>query len=200
MKLLSRDFTTKEKILVGVLILILLGFAYYQFLYQPVQERIEAAKSQQQTLQTELDGLNAKIAALEKMQREIDDIIASGSVSVMPSYNSSKEETTLLNDILADASQFAISFSNVKRDGDQIRRTVSLQYTTYDYKLSEWVLQQLTESGYRCLLGDVRFAVGETRLVDTNEMNTIVRVNATATFYETMVGGTVDAGLPAEKK
>ena len=200
MKVLSRDFTRKEKILIAILLLILVGLAYYQFLDQPVREAIANAKAEQQSQQTELDALNEKIAVLEKMQREIDDLNAAGFVSIMPSYNSRDTEIALLNDILSSTKQYSISFADVTRNGDQIRRSFTLQFTIYGYDEMEWVLKQLTNSGYRCLLGDVSCSIGKARKNEHSvDMETVVNVSVTATFFETMVGGTPDSGLPADK-
>lgn len=199
MKVLSRDFTRKEKILIALLLLVLVGLAYYQFLDQPVRESIANAQAEQASLQTELDGLNAKIAVLEVMQREIDDLQAAGFVSIMPSYNSRDTEFSLLNDVLANTTQYSISFSDVSRDGDQIRRNFSLQFTVHNYAEMESILEQLTGSGYRCLLGDIRCSIGTVRRDNLSEPEDVISISATATFFETMVGGTPDPGLPADK-
>ena len=52
----------------------------------------------------------------------------------------------------------------------------------------------MTGSEYRCLLDDVSGSVNN-RYNDDNS----VTVNATATFYETMVGGKPDSALPPEE-
>ena len=193
MKILSRDFTTKEKILLLVLVLILLALAYYQFVDQPVRQAIATAQSEQEALQIELTAVNAKVATLERMQNEIDQVSSSEHVTQMPSYNNGRNVTKLLNDVLGHLG-YTINFSNVTRNGDQIRRNISLQFISPDYATMERVFQDITGSEYRCLLDDVSGTVSNRY----NEDNSIT-VNATATFYETMVGGTPDSGLPADE-
>ncbi|MCR5295512.1 MAG: hypothetical protein K6E30_10155, partial [Lachnospiraceae bacterium] len=56
------------------------------------------------------------------------------------------------------------------------------------------IISQLEESPYRCLLGDISCSLHE------GDENAEVSVSATATFYETLVGGTPDSGLPEEKE
>ena len=54
------------------------------------------------------------------------------------------------------------------------------------------IFSDLTDGPFRCLIGDIACSV-------TNQNNEAgLSVSATATFYETMVGGTPDAGLPAD--
>ncbi len=192
MKVISREFSLKEKILLLLLSLVLVGLAYYQFVDRPVRETVTSAHRETQELKTELKTVEAKLEKMRRMRSEIEDVTAGGTASEMYSYNNSKAEIALLNDILGDTLQYAITFENVTREGDQIRRDFSLQFTVDKYDAVEGVLQALNGSPYRCLIGDVRCSANR----DGNIMDGNVTVNAVATFYETMVGGTPDAGLP----
>ena len=76
MKIMSRDFTTREKIMLLVLTLILLAAGYYAVIDQPIRTAINEAKSQQDELNTELMLLQTKAASLSRMQSELDSIEA----------------------------------------------------------------------------------------------------------------------------
>lgn len=190
MKVLSRDFTIREKIVLLLLALVLIGLAYYQFVDKPVRTSIARAENEKAALELELQTVQLKVAQLEKMQNEIDSITSSGSINRMPSYNNSKEVNKLLNSVLGKL-DYAITFSNVTRSGDQIRRNISLRFTAPNYSSMEQVIDKLAQSEYRCLIGNVSCSLNNER----DGSKTVV-VNLTATFYETMVGGTADAGLP----
>lgn len=192
MKKLSRSFSLKEKILLLVLSLLLVGLAYYQFVDRPVREALEIAHAEANSLSVELQAVEAKLTRMRRMRSEMEDITAGGTASVMGSYNNSKAEISFLNDILANAQQYSISFANVTRNGDQIRRNFTLQFTSENYAAAEELLRQLSNSHYRCLIGDIRCSAGRSGTVVQDE----ITVSATATFFETMVGGTPDAGLP----
>ncbi len=195
MKVMSREFSLKEKLLLLLLSLILVGLAYYQFVDRPVRAALTSAQEEAQALSTELTAVEAKLARMHRMRDELEDVTSGGSASEMSSYNNSKAEIALLNDILSNTLQYAITFENVTRDGDQIRRNFSLQFTMDSYDGVEAILSALNESRYRCLIGDVRCSASR----DNNLMEGNVTVNAVATFFETMVGGTPDAGLPESK-
>ena len=210
MKVLSRDFTVREKVMLIILSLILLALAYYRFVYIPCNDAIDKAHADRDMLQMELLGAMTKEAQLRKMKAELDSLGELQETSRMDSYNNSKAELSLLNGILESADDYAVSFANVTRDGDQIRRNFSLQFTTGSYDAAEQIIARLAESEYRCLIGDMQYsktlrraAEGETvaggQWVDGVRYYDVITVTATATFFETMYGGTPDAGLPADR-
>jgi beta-glucosidase/6-phospho-beta-glucosidase/beta-galactosidase len=204
-KILSRDFSRGEKIILIILAIVLVGLVYYQFVDKAVRESIEKANAEAEAIKVELTTVNAKIKRMEEMQAELDSITSDPNASYMGSYNNSKEEIAFLNDVLSNALQYSISFSNVTRDGDQIRRNFSLQFTTSDFSGMEKVMKQLCDGKLRCLINDISYSITrynysaaerEEYGVDYYER---VNLNCTATFFETMVGGTEDAGLPTQK-
>ncbi len=195
MKVLSRSFTLKEKILLLLLSLILVALAYYQFVDQPVRSALAQAQAEADSLSMELTAVTAKLTTMRNMRAELDDVTAGGKASEMGSYNNSKAEIAMLNDVLSEALQYSITFANVTRSEDQIRRNFSLQLTASSYESMEHIINSINESHYRCLIGDLQCrAFRDKYVLDGN-----LSVNATATFYETMVGGTPDAGLPESR-
>ena len=194
MKVLSRDFTLKEKILLLILSLALIGLAYYQFIDQPVRRELDTAKAEKETLQIELDAVQMQLAQLKRMEKELESLSKNNTMGIMGSYNNSKAEIALLNDILEDTQQYSIAFSDVTRNGDLIRRNFSLQFTASGYEEAVQMLTRLSRSECRCRLGNV-YCQSE----DGNVLKGPVSVSATATFYETMVGGKADAGLPKDQ-
>lgn len=188
MKVLSRDFSLKEKILMALLAIILIGLGYYYFIDQPVRRELASCAAEKVALQTELTTLQQKQANLQKMQAELDAILARDDVSRMSSYNASKEEIKLLNDVLSQTNNYSISFANVSRDGDQIRRSFSLQFEADGYKTMAKIIADLAKSTQRCMVADIQCKQGE---YSNGQFN----VGATAMFYETMVGGTEDIVL-----
>ena len=210
MKILSRDFTLKEKILLVVLCVLLVGLAYYWLVFIPCRDNIDAAHADRDAAQDELIVAMLKENQLKQMQSELDRIGELQAASRMESYNASKAELTTLNNVLEAADDYAVSFSGVTRNGDQIRRNFTLQFRTGSFQTAKAIVSRLSDSEYRCLLGDLQYATTLRRLID-DERAPVVRViedrryaedivvTTTATFFETMYGGTPDAGLPADE-
>ena len=123
------------------------------------------------------------------MQQYMDALADADNMTWMGSYNNSREEVAFLDAILSSTLNYTVSFANVTRNGDQIRRSFTLQYTTPDYESAADIIEKLCTGRNRCLVGDVKCAINK---------DGHVTVNQSATFYETMVGGTPDAALPAD--
>lgn len=190
MKILSREFTLAEKLLIAVLVLILLALFYYKFVDETVRTTIANNEAEANMLQTELDAAQARLMQLNRVKGEMETLENEGRLSWMGSYNNSKEEVAFLNDILADTLKYSIAFSDVTRSGDLIRRSFTLQYTAVDYAAAQDIMLRLCQGKNRCLVGDVKCSVNG---------DSSVTLSAAATFYETMVDGTPDAALPENR-
>ncbi len=193
MKILSRDFTKGEKALLLLLAIALVILAYYLVVHKPVKDGIEKANAESDNLRVELSAVEAKAAMLERMQNEINGIMQDPDISMMPSYNNKKAVNTLLSDILGNMT-YSATLANMTRNGDQIRRNVQLQFTAPSYAAMEEVLDRLSSSPYRCLIDNVSCSSYRDRYYDVDAFN----VSLTATFFETLVGGTADEALPAD--
>ena len=189
MKIMSRDFTLAEKALLLILALILLGLGYYYFVDIPVRDAIKSSEAEADMLQTELDSVQQRVMYLQGIQKNLDELEKVDNLAWMGSYNNSKAEVQFLNDVLADTMKYTINFAEVTRNGDQIRRNFTLQFQTRDYAAAQDIMTRLLQGENRCLVGDMKCTV---------DKDGVVVVNALATFYETMVGGVADAGLPAD--
>ena len=194
MKIWSRDFTRFEKILLLVLSILLIGLLYYQFVDKPVRKATASAKEESAMIETELAIVSARATHLGKLQKEMNEISAAGGgrISRMESYNNSRAEIALLNDILSDTLNYTISFADVTRSNDQIRRNFTLEFRTTDYYSMRKIIERLCNSEYRCLVDEIRCKMTK------NDKESYVTAKLNATFYETMVGGTPDAGLPKD--
>ena len=194
MKILSRDFSIKEKILLLVLTVFLLGLCYFQFLELPMRNAISSAQSEQEGLEYELEIAYLQLSQLQSMQSDLDSVMASDNVSIMPSYNNSKAELKFLNDIMDTyADQYEIHLSEVTRDSDQIRRKFTIKLVTADYTMARRVINSLESSEDRCRVQDLKCTTSEDNLEGS-----VITLNFTVVFYETMVGGTEDGALPED--
>ena len=187
MKVMSREFTRAEKVLIVVLAVVLFGLLYYKFVFLTTNDVVQTLKSEAETTQTELDIANAKLAKLQKMDQALAE---NDDMSIMESYNNSKEETAFLNKALSDVEDYSITFSDITKDGNQIRRSFALQFVTSTYQQALDVVSEISYGEYRCLVDDINYT-----LSDSNK----IYIDLTATFFETMVGGHEDSALPKDE-
>lgn len=187
MNLLTRDFTTVEKLILLVLIVFLMGLGYYQFIDQPIRNGIKEAHVERDALQLELDAINIRISDYRNREEELRE--AKELRQEMPSYNQSEQELHILNDILTLSNRYALAFDKITLDKNQIRRGFQFSFTAPDFETARGIFSRLSASRVRCLIGDVECDGAET------EEGRIVNVRANGTFYETKVGAVVDAVL-----
>ena len=190
MKVMSRNFTKAEKILLVLLAVLLIALIYYHFVYRMVNQSIASSQAEKQSIQADLSVAQQRVSQLEGMQSELDDVMGTEKASRMESYNNSKAETDFLSSILQSTKNYSIAFSDVTRNGNQIRRSFTLQFVVKNYKDAVYIVDDLTSGEYRCLVDDVNYSLSD---------NKDIYINLTATFFETMVGGTPDSALPPDE-
>ena len=187
MKLLSRDFTSLEKLVLLVLILVLMGLGYYQFVDQPIRQGIEEAHAERDKLQVELNNINIRISDYNYRAQELE--AARELRQPMPSYNASEEELRILNDILSASQDYSFNVDKITLEDEQIRRNFTLSFTAPSFEAAKGIFTRLSASRVRCLIGNI-----ECGGIDVEDGN-VVNVTADGTFYETRVDAVTDAVL-----
>lgn len=189
MKFLTRQFSRKEKVLIIIFVVILVVLAYYRFVDMNVREQTDAAKEAVEVAKSELEITNAQLVRLQSMDEELDSYEAGGA-SRLESYNNVKAELSLLDFILSSTSNYSISMQDPVLDGDLIRRAVAIQFTTDSFDSAMNVVRSFSQSNLRNIVQTISYSASTDR-----EGGESVSVGMTVIFYETIVGGTPDAGL-----
>lgn len=189
MKLFTRAFTKKEKILIVVLAVLLIGLAYYRFVDMNVRSALAAAKEQIEVNQSELDISTAQLARLTSMDKELNSYEAGGS-SYIASYNNVKEELAVLDQILGSVEDYSINLSDPVLSGDLIRRNIAIRFTTGTFSDALAIIRSFSSNRLRNVIQDISYSSSYTRNGTES-----VSVNLTVIFYETITGGVPDAGL-----
>ncbi len=193
MKILTKDFSTKEKILIAILLVVILSAAYYLFVYKNVDESINTLVSDRQALESQLQIVTEQVERLEAMSQQLgNDTVR----SYMPSYNSSKKELDFLNSTLSGTDDYMVNFTTLTRNGDQINRGFKLQFTANSFAQAESIIKTLEDSEIRCLIGDYIINPIED---DEHLLDGKVQVVLNGSFYETMYDGVADKELPEDE-
>ena len=193
--MMSRSFTKREKILLLIMAVLLLGLVYYRFVIVETANAVERYDVSE--LESELLVEQMKAESKAKMLAEMENgtIKANGKVA---SYNNIKNEIRELNDILGGTSGYNISFEQAVRSGDSVRRNISITYETSGYKKARAVMKELKNCKYRCMIKDVSFT-SQAQGTSGLKSGGTVSINLTVTFYETMVDADTALGLKEEK-
>ena len=193
--MMSRSFTKREKILLLVMAVLLLGLVYYQFVIKETADAIErydvsALESEMLIEQAKAQSKAQMLAEIEKGTADVNGVVAS--------YNNIKNEIRELNDILSGTSGYNISFEQAVRSGDTARRDITITYETSNYNKARSVMKSLKNCKYRCMIKDVSFT-SQSQGASGLRSGGKVSVSLKVTFYETMVDADTTLGLKEEK-
>lgn len=174
-------------IAIVILVAAVFGGLYFFLVDRPVRTGIREADEERTKLESRLSLLKARAENVSGVSDEVQSLNASGQQSWMPSYNSEEAELDMLHTLLdSKTSDYQLSFENVTRDGNQIRRGCSLSFTTDSYQTAKDIIYRLNHGRFRCLISSTSVS---------GIMTEGVHVTLSAVFYETMVGGEPDMGL-----
>lgn len=136
-----------------IFIAALSGGLYFFFVDRPVRTGIREADEERTGIESRLSLLKARAENVSGVSDEVGNLAASGQQSWMPSYNSEEAELDMLHTLLdSRTSDYQLSFENVTRDGNQIRRGCSLSFTTDSYQTAKDIIYRLNHGQFRCLI------------------------------------------------
>lgn len=186
--MLNRAFTKREKILMIVVAVILLGLAYYKFLIVDVNNVLE--KYDVTAAQEEYDIAEAKATSIKNMEAEM--VTGKESGRFVPSYNNTKQLIKELNNIIGGTSTYNISFEDPVKEGNVVRRNASISFSTTGFDSARQTIKAVHDCKYRCLIRELSLTSGSN---STGVTSGSVSVNMSVTFFETMYGANSDAGF-----
>ncbi len=193
MKILTRDFSTREKVLLVILLVVIISASYYLFVWRTVEDQIYSIRSQNQSMEAQLMLATAQVEKIQAMSQSMESDVLR---SYMPSYNASKKELDFLNETLEPTDDYLINFTYLTREGDQISRGFGLQFTAKNYAQAKEIIKALEDSEIRCLIGDYNINPTEKeKTLFTGK----VKVVLNGSFYETMYDGVADKELPEDQ-
>lgn len=180
--MMSREFTKREKILLLVMCVLLVGILYFEFVYKPVKANIK--KYDTAKLETTLQTEQTKSMSIKKMESGMATNKA-GNVGVVYAYNNVKRELKALNSIFSGTSSFNLEFADPVKDGDAVRRNVTITFTTGSYSSAKAIVKEIHNCKYRCLI----------RTISLTSADSTVNGTMQVTFFETLYGAKNSDGL-----
>lgn len=189
----KNGLAAREKVMIAFLVVLLAGVLYYMLFYQPLQTELTSVANQSADLDSQLEVAAAKVASMDAMQAELDEILAQpqDKITEIAPYDNAKVVMSQLNGILSAAQDYSLSFQDPTfGDNGTVRREVSMQFTCADYASAKSIVEALSASHWRCLINSVAVASGAEGGTGTVTAGTgdilsgSVTVNATITFFE----------------
>ena len=154
--MLSREFTTKEKILLLVCALLALGVLYYQFVFKGVRQQISNYATD--ALEAEIETEQMRAAKIKEMEsvieanqgREIGDLMV---------YNNLAAEINMISSITnKKAEKVSVTWDTPVLKGTTVRRGFSITFQTNRYAYMKEILDAFNTCQYRCIIHDLSVA------------------------------------------
>ena len=182
-------FSTREKFMLVVLGLIAIGFAWYQFLYTPIQNKIADIEAQTQETQDEILMRQTVAATMESQQAAIAQWEAEGVKPMfLPAFDNTQQLMAFLNGTLSATDNYSMSFDNPSiADDGTVHRLGTITFTIEDYKSARSVVEAIARGPYPCKVSALGVA---DKTVDSSNGSGDVSVNMQVTFFERITAET----------
>lgn len=175
---MRRAFTTREKALLVILAVLLIGIGYFKLLLEPVNDRITAYQTDMAAEQDEILQNTAILARMREMQTELEQIHAAGNVKPLPAYDNADALLVELNTILSRSTNYSLNFGRTAVLDDSpyiLRRPLSLSFTSESYAQARAILDSLHDSDNINQISDLSI---------TFQKDDPVSVTLTITYFE----------------
>ncbi len=174
--------TAREGAMLILLVVLVVGVAYYMGFYTPLQEELTSIANQ--TVDTEMQVTTAlsKVGKMNAMQEELDEILSrpEDEITEIAPYDNKEVVLNQLYGILGRTADYSLNFTDpaVGSDGT-VRRNISMTFYCESYEAAKAVIEDLTDSQWRCLVSNLAIVAEE-----DNVLENPVTVTATITFFE----------------
>ena len=171
---MKRAFTTREKVMLLVLTVLLIVIAYFKLILEPINNSIDEYQSETAAEQDEILQNTALLTRMSQMQKELEEIYAEGDPTPIPNYDNSGKLLVELNSILSASVDYSLDFGQVSalNDGYIMCRPINMAFTTNTYAETRAIIDALHNSDFTNQISDisVQFENSGKLLVELNSI------------------------------
>lgn len=195
---MNRAFTTREKVLLVILAVLIIGIGYFKLLLEPINTSIENYRNMTASEQDEILVNTALLQKKKQMETELEELFASGDPSPIPVYDNSGNLLVELHRILDKSLDYSLNFSGVSTMDVEylVRRPVSLTFQAPIYAQARAIINELHDSDNVNCISDLSMQINNGNLDYTNEIihwdedddsDYYITVSLVITYYERIV-------------
>ena len=155
--MITYQFSTREKVLLVVLALIVVFIAWFMLVYQNTTSQITSLEAEIATTRSSILVDESRVSQLQAMKASIEEHKAAGDEpAFVPEYDNLQPLMSELNSIMTMTENYAISFDNISdRSGDYVQRGVRIDYSCGSYDQAEAVVYALANGTFPCSIDTV---------------------------------------------
>ena len=176
---MNRAFTNREKVLLVVLAVLLIGVGYFKLLLEPVNDSVDRYSQLAAAEQDEILQNTVLLVQKQQMEQELQTIYDSGKAVPLPAYDNAEKLLVELNHILASSQDYSLNFGSTSEleGGYIVCRPLNLQFSAKDYATARDILTALHDSANVNQISDLSFSLPQ-------DADASVDVTCSVTFYE----------------
>lgn len=160
--MMSYSFSKREKALLVILAVVLIGIVWYMLVFQRSASEISRLNGEISETDNAITLANARVAQMNQMQRDIQDLKAQGARQVeMPSFDNLQPLMAELNSVMSMTDTYSMSFDQLgDPSGGYVMRGVTITYSSSSYDAAEAVIDALAYGTYPCSIDSVSIVDG----------------------------------------
>ena len=184
---MNRPFTTREKVMLVILSLMIIGICYYKFLLEPINDQIEQYN---QMAAGEQDIITQNMALIQKkkeMEQELEAIFAENpDPDPIPNYDNSGVLMVEIHSILEGTVDYTLSFSDTSllSGGYLLRRPLELEFSVTTYSQARAIINRLHDSKNINQISDLSITRVNRETKQIGEDADTIRVKMVITYFE----------------
>lgn len=159
--MLTRKFSRREKTLLLLFIVMLLGCLYYLLIDQPVRSAIFDANSRQTVAENELVVSNTMLEEKLWMQEALDQL-SSDTDAIVPDYDNARRVVELLNGAMLQTESYNMTFQPLVTNERIVSRSINISFICSSYDVAKNIISMLHDGPYRCEISAVSMALTTT--------------------------------------
>lgn len=153
---MGKRLSVREIALLGALGLVIVFCVYYYLFLVPTNEKIQKYKDDALGVEDQVFAIQSKVAHKAKMQKEIDEVIASGvKGNGLSQYDNRESVMRELSHALSRTEGYSVSFEPTYEVDGIVRRNITLSYKCVNYEAAKNILTYLHDTDYTCLFKDM---------------------------------------------
>lgn len=190
---MNRAFTKREKVMLVILAVLIIGIGYFKFLLEPVNAGIENYRQMEAMEQDQILQNATLVQQKRQMEQELEALFESGDPSPIPTYDNSANLLVELHKILEGSAEYTLNFTGTNPMDVQylIGRPVSLTFRTASYSAARRIIDKLHNSTNVNSISDlsIQFNSDHNQIIYWNESTEDsdkypIVVSLTITYYE----------------
>jgi len=146
----SRKFSTREKILMLILVLLLIGELYYVLVQRRVVNEFAEAQSRTETATVTYELESARAAKKQDMENKIQEAERDSDIRPLPDFDNSTNVVAYLNGVMASTDEYHLVFNAVDFSNYVAMRSINMSFSCWGYSTVEDIVAQLENGPYYC--------------------------------------------------